>query len=126
MKCKYGIIHTQPSHGSLDFVRDNLGEPVPERTFTHSHLSWSSIIPYLLPPSITIHGIVSVQLTCLTVLFHNLYIFFGPPLGLAPSTSYTTHFFTQSLSSFRSICPYHRNVFCCSTEINVVTEQNKY
>jgi len=45
------------------------GEPVPEETFTHSHLSWSSIIPYLLPPSITIHGI---QFTCLTVFFHNL------------------------------------------------------
>jgi len=22
-----------------------LGEPVPEETFTHSHLSWSSVIP---------------------------------------------------------------------------------
>jgi len=29
----------------VDFVRDNLGEPVPEETFTHSHSSWSSIIP---------------------------------------------------------------------------------
>jgi len=41
--------HTQLSYGSLDFVRDNLGEPVPEETFTHSHLLWSPIIPYLLP-----------------------------------------------------------------------------
>jgi len=24
----------------LDFVRDNQGEPVPEETFTHSHLLW--------------------------------------------------------------------------------------
>jgi len=32
----------------MDFVRDNPSEPVPEETFTHSHLSWSSIIPYLL------------------------------------------------------------------------------
>jgi len=38
-----------------------LGEPVPEETFTHSYLWWSSIIPYLLPPSVTIHGIPSVQ-----------------------------------------------------------------
>jgi len=29
----------------LDFVRDNPGEPVPKETFTHSHSSWSSIIP---------------------------------------------------------------------------------
>jgi len=47
----------QPFYGSLDFVRDNMGEPVPEETFTHSHLS---VIPYLLPPSITIHGILPV------------------------------------------------------------------
>jgi len=64
--------HTQPFYGSLDFVQDNPGEPVPEETFTHLHLSWSSIIPYLLPPSITIHGILSVQFMCLTVFFHNL------------------------------------------------------
>ena len=43
-------------------------------------------------------------------------VFFGLPLGLAPSTSYSTHFFTQSLSSFRKTCPYHCNLFCCRTE----------
>jgi len=37
------------------FVWDYPGELVPEETFTHSHLSWSSIILYLLPPSTTIH-----------------------------------------------------------------------
>jgi len=58
----------------MDFVRDNPGEPVPEETFTHSHLSWSSI-PYLLPPSNTIHGIFPVQSTCLIVFFHNLSTF---------------------------------------------------
>jgi len=25
------------------------------------------------------------------------------------------HFFTQSSSSFRSTCPYHRSLFCCNT-----------
>jgi len=44
-------------------------------------------------------------------------VFFGLPLGLAPSTSYSIHFFTQSLSSFCSTCPYHRILFYCSTEI---------
>ena len=39
------------------------------------------------------------------------------PLGLASSTSYSIHFFTQSLSSFHNTCPYHRNLFCCSIEI---------
>jgi len=33
-------------------------------------------------------------------------VFFGLPLGLAPSTSHSIHFFTQSLSSCRSRCPY--------------------
>jgi len=65
-------IHTQPFYDSLDSLRDNLGKPVPEETFTHSHLSWSSLIPYLQPQSIMIHGIFPVQSTCLTVVFHNL------------------------------------------------------
>jgi len=29
--------HTQPFYGSLDFVQDNPGEPMPEETFIHSH-----------------------------------------------------------------------------------------
>jgi len=37
--------HTQPFYGSVDFVRDHPGKPVAEETFTHSHSSWSSIIP---------------------------------------------------------------------------------
>jgi len=37
--------HTQPFYGSVKFVWDNPGEPVLEETFTHSHSSWSSIIP---------------------------------------------------------------------------------
>jgi len=32
-------------------------------------------------------------------------VLFGLPLGLAPSTSYSIHFFTQSLSSFHNTCP---------------------
>ena len=56
----------------MDFVWDNPGELVPEGTFTHSHLSWSSIVPYLLHPSTTNHDILSVQSTHLTVFFYNL------------------------------------------------------
>jgi len=37
--------HTQPFYSCLDFVWDNPCELVPEETFTHSHSSWSSIIP---------------------------------------------------------------------------------
>ena len=30
--------HTQPFYGSVEFVRDNSGEPVPEETFTHYYI----------------------------------------------------------------------------------------
>ena len=48
----------------------------------------------------------------------SLHVLFGLPLGLEPSTSYYT-FFTQSVSSFHSTCPYHHNLFCCS--INIIS-----
>ena len=58
------------------------------------------------------------SITCLTVFFHNLSpSFLWSTLGLAPSTSYSIHFFTQSLSAFRNTCTYHHNLFRCSTEI---------
>ena len=63
--------HTHTFYTSLDFVWDNPGEPVPEETFTHLHLLWSSVVPYLLCASNMIHGILPVQSTCLTVFFHN-------------------------------------------------------
>jgi len=47
----------------------------------------------------------------------SLHILFGLPLGLEPSTSYSIHFFAQSMSSFRNTCPYHRCHFCCSIDI---------
>jgi len=80
---------------------------------------WSSVIPYLLPPSITIHGIPPLFNLRAWQSFSkiSLQVFFGLPLGLAPSSSYSIHFFTQSLSSFHSTCLYHRNPFCGSTEI---------
>jgi len=63
--------------------------------------------------------IFPVQCTCLTVFLHNLSlrVIFGLPLGLETSTSYSILVFTQSLSSFHNIFPYHYNMFCCSTEI---------
>ena len=47
----------------------------------------------------------------------SLQVLFGLPLGLKPSASYSIHFFTQSESSFRNACPYHRSLFCCSNKI---------
>jgi len=70
-------------------------EPVPEEAFTHSHFSWSSIIPsassicydsWHLPCSIYVPGSVFAQ---------SLQVFFRLPLGLVPSTSYSIHFVTN-------------------------------
>ena len=47
----------------------------------------------------------------------SLHVLFGLPLGLEPSTSYSMHFFTQSVSSFRNTCPYHHNPNQTATEI---------
>jgi len=58
-----------------------------------------------------IYSILPVQFTCLTVFLHNsLQVLFGLSLDLATSTSYSIHFFTQSLSSFHNTRPYHRNL----------------
>ena len=98
------------------FVWDYPGEPVPEETFTHPP-SWSSNL-YQLLPSTTIHSILTVQITCLTVFLHNLSM--SSLVWSHPrTTSYSIHFFTQSVSSFRSTGPYHRNLFCCS--INIIS-----
>jgi len=66
------VPYTQPFYGYLDSVQDNPRELVPEETFIHSHLSWSPVIPYLLHPSITMHGILPDQFMCLTVFFCNI------------------------------------------------------
>jgi len=70
------------------FIRDYLGEPVPEETFTYLYLLWSSIILYLLSPSTTIHSILPVQFTYLAVFQHNL----SPCPLWSASWSGTLHF----------------------------------
>ena len=79
-------------------------------TFTHSHTKSSSVL-YQPPPSAMIHSILPAQTMCFTVSSYNLY---SSPLrlnlSLEPSTTYSIHFFTQSLSSFRNTCPYNRSL----------------
>ena len=59
---------------------------------------------------------------CQSFCTTSFYVLFSLPLGLEPSTSYSIHFFTQSVSSFHSTCQYHRNLFCCS--INIISSSN--
>jgi len=98
------------------FCPEQPGWAVPEETCTHSHLSWSSVIPYLLPPSTTFHNPwhphsspfnsrarQPLSTICLQVLP-------GPSPRLAPSTPYSIHFFTQPSSSSHSTHPHHCNL----------------
>ena len=88
--------HTQPFYGSLDFVRDNPGEPVPEETCTHSHPSLASNIPICflhLLRSMTSSVFNPRALQSFSTI--SLQVFFGLPLGLTPSTSYCILFFTR-------------------------------
>ena len=71
------------------------------------HLPWSI--------ASSLFKLLAWQSFCTT----SVHVLFGLPLGLEPSTSYSIHAFTQSVSSFRSTCPYHRNLFCCS--INIIS-----
>jgi len=87
------------------FVQDYPGELVPEETFTHSSVL---IIVRPLSASSSVFNLRAWQSFCTT----SLHVLFGLPLGLEPSTSYSMHFFTQSLSSFRNTCPYHHSLFC--------------
>jgi len=73
--------------------------------FLHLHVLWSM--------ASSLFNLRACQSFCTT----SVQVFFGIPLGLAPATSYSIYFFTQSLSSFCSTCPCHRSLFRCSTEI---------
>jgi len=85
-------IHTQPFNGLLSGT-NRVGWYQKKQ----SHPSWSSDIPYRLPPLLqsvvsslfSLHAWQSLSTTSLQVLF-------GLPLGLGPSTSYSMHFFNQS------------------------------
>ena len=76
-----------------------------------------------LPRSITssLFKLRAWQSFCTT----SCHVLFGLPLGLKPSTSYSIHFFTQSVSSFHCTCLYHRNLFCCSINIISSSSQSK-
>jgi len=103
----------QPFYGP--FVRDYPGEPVYQKKHspTHHPDHQPIFISFFHLPRSTASSLFKLrawQSFC-TTSFH---VLLGLPLGLEPSTSYSIHFFTQSVSSFRRTCPYHRDLFCCN------------
>jgi len=93
------------------FVRDNPVEPLMEETCTHSHLSWSSVIPYLLHLLWSM-AFLLFSLCEWSVFFHNL----SPSFLLVYLLAWHPPLQTPLLFSFRCTRPYHRNLFCSSTE----------
>ena len=89
-------------------------EPIPEKTFIHSHPSCSStiLIIFLHLPRTMASSLLNPR-TWQSFLTTSNHVLFVLPLGLEPSTSYSMYVFSQSLSSFRNICPYHRNLCVC-------------
>jgi len=81
--------------------------------YPYQQLSFISFLHLLRSIASSLLNLCAWQSFCTTFS----QVLFGLPLGLAPSTSYSIHTFTKSLSSFRNTCPYYRNLFWCSTEI---------
>ena len=99
----YNIITTllfQPLSGSLNLVWNNQGDLVPEETFTHSHLSWSSIIPICF-----LHLLRSMASSLFK--FSLVYL-------LAWHHSLHTLYISSPNYCLCSTCPYHHNMFCCN------------
>ena len=102
-------VHNNNNNRLRPFVRDYLGEPVPGETPTHrpDHPIFITSSIYHDPQHPPCSNYVLGNLFAQPLSMSS-----GLPLGLEPSTSYSIHFFTQSVSSFRSTCPYHHNLFC--------------
>ena len=111
------MIQQQPFYGRLS-VTTRVSRYQKKHSPTHHPDHHPIFISFFhLPRSITssLFKLRAWQSFCTT----SLHVLFGLPLGLEPSTSYSIHFFTQSVSSFRNTCPYHHNLFCCS--INIIS-----
>jgi len=110
----------QPFYGSLDFVRDYPTwvcqyekKHSPTYTYPDRQSSFICFLHLLQSMASSRYSLHARQSFCTT----SDQVFLGLPLGLASSSSYSMHFFTQSLSYFHSTFPCHCNLFCCSTEI---------
>jgi len=73
----------------------------PTHTYPDHLSSFTSCLHLLRSRASSLFNLHAWQSFCTT----SVQVLFGLPLGLASSTSYTIHFFNQSLSSFRNTCP---------------------
>ena len=106
--------HTQPFYGPLS-GSTRVSRYQKKHSSTHTtpahqpSLSASSIYHESWHPPCSIHAPGNLSARPLTVS-SSAYLWVW-------SHTYSIHFFTQSLSSFHNTCPYHRNLFCCSSDV---------
>jgi len=115
--------HTQPFNSPLSWTT-RVGRYQKKHSPTHTHpdhqTSFINFLHRLRSIASSLFDLRAWQSFSTT----SLQVLFGLPLGQEPCTSYSIHFFIQSLSSFHNTCPYHSNPFCCSTEIMNTNIQN--
>ena len=108
--------HTQPFNG-LWSGTTRVGRYQKKKKPTHTHPDhWTSFINFLHLLRSMASSLFSLR-AWQPFSTTSLQVLFGLPLGLGSFTWNLRgmHFFTQSSSSFRSTCPYHRSLFCCNT-----------
>ena len=117
--------HTQPFNSPLSWTT-RVGRYQKKHSPTHTHpdhqTSFINFLHRLRSIASSLFDLRAWQAFSTT----SLQVLFGLPLGQEPCTSYSIHFFIQSLSSFHNTCPYHSNLFCCSTEIMNTNIQNTH
>jgi len=93
----------QPFYGPLSVTtRGNWYQKhSPTHTYPDDQSSFICFFHLLRSTASSLFNLCAWQSFCTTFL----QVLFGLPFGLAPSTSYSTHFFTQTLSSFCNTCP---------------------
>ena len=103
-----GKYTTQPFNGPLSGTLQ-VGQYQKKHSPTHTNpdhqISFLNFLNLLWSTESSMYNLCAWQSFSIT----SLQVFFGVPLE--PSTLYSIHFFTQSLSSFCNTCPYHRNLF---------------
>ena len=103
------LTHTQPFYGSVDFFSETTRvswyqrKHLPTHTYRGHHSSLIHFFHLLRSMASSLFN----PRACQSFFTISLQVFFGLPLGQASSTSYSIHFFTQSLLSFLSTCPYY-------------------
>ena len=96
--------HTQPFNGpwsATTRVRQYQKKHSPTHTHPDYRTSFINFLHLLQSIASSVFSLRAWQSSLTT----SLQVLFGLPLGVAPSTSYSMHFFTQSSSSFHSTCP---------------------